>query len=87
MRFPKGFIWGAATSSYQIEGAYEEDGKGLSVWDAFCRKEGAINNGDNGDMACDHYHRYREDVDRSIPKAWTFTSDWWTRCWTKALCH
>ncbi len=62
MTFPKDFIWGAATASYQIEGGAYDDGKGLSVWDAFCRKEDAVWNDENGDIACDHYHRYREDV-------------------------
>lgn len=62
MSFPKGFVWGAAASSYQIEGAAHSDGKGLSVWDVMCRKEGAIWNGHTGDVACDHYHRYPEDV-------------------------
>jgi beta-glucosidase len=62
MAFPKGFLWGAATAAYQIEGAAYEDGKGLSVWDVFCKKDGAIWNGHTGDVACDHYHRYREDV-------------------------
>jgi beta-glucosidase len=62
MTFPKNFVWGAAAASYQVEGAAYEDGKGLSVWDMFCRKEGAIWHGQTGDVACDHYHRYREDV-------------------------
>jgi len=62
MGFPEGFVWGAATASYQVEGAAFEDGKGLSVWDAFCRKKGAVWNGQTGDVACDHYHRFREDV-------------------------
>lgn len=62
MNFPKDFIWGAATSSYQIEGAYQEDGKGLSIWDKFSHTPGKIVNGDTGDVACDHYHRYQEDV-------------------------
>jgi beta-glucosidase len=60
--FPAGFTWGAATASYQIEGAWNEDGKGLSVWDAFCRKPGNVWWGNSGDVACDHYHRYPEDV-------------------------
>ncbi len=60
--FPKGFVWGAASASYQVEGARDADGKGLSVWDMLCRKPGAIHNGHTGDIACDHYHRYREDV-------------------------
>jgi beta-glucosidase len=62
MTFPNEFAWGSATASYQIEGAMTEDGKGLSVWDAFCRKPGNIMNGDTGRYACDHYHRLDEDV-------------------------
>ena len=62
IRFPEGFIWGAATSSYQIEGAWNEDGKGESVWDAICHTKNVIHNDDTGDVACDHYHRYKEDV-------------------------
>lgn len=60
--FPKDFIWGVATSSYQIEGAAFEDGKGASIWDAFCTIPGKIENNENGLIACDHYHRYKEDV-------------------------
>lgn len=60
--FPDGFIWGAAAAAYQIEGAAAEDGKGPSVWDMFCKRPGAIWNGQSGDLACDHYHRYKEDV-------------------------
>lgn len=63
MQFPKEFVWGAATASYQIEGAAREDGRGESVWDRFCRVPGKVANMDNGDVACDHYHRYAEDVD------------------------
>jgi beta-glucosidase len=62
MAFPKNFVWGAAASAYQIEGAAFEDGKGWSVWDMMCRKEGATWKGQTGDIACDHYHRYKEDV-------------------------
>ena len=60
--FPEGFLWGSATSSYQIEGAATEDGRGPSIWDDFARKPGAIIDGSNGDIACDHYHRYKDDV-------------------------
>jgi beta-glucosidase len=60
--FPEGFEWGAATSAYQIEGAAFEDGKGLSIWDVFCLQPGRVANGESGEVACDHYHRYREDV-------------------------
>ncbi|MGB5438400.1 MAG: GH1 family beta-glucosidase [Gammaproteobacteria bacterium] len=59
---PKDFIWGAAASSYQVEGAAWRDGGGASVWDMLGRQPGRINNGDSGEVACDHYHRYREDV-------------------------
>jgi len=60
--FPPEFIWGAATASYQIEGAAREDGRGESVWDRFCATPGKVRNSDSGDVACDFYHRYREDV-------------------------
>lgn len=61
-QFPKNFRWGTATASYQIEGAVNEDGRGESIWDRFCATPGKILNGDTGEIACDHYHRYREDV-------------------------
>jgi beta-glucosidase len=60
--FPNEFLWGTATSSYQIEGAVREDGRSPSIWDALCRVPGAIRGGHDGDVAADHYHRYREDV-------------------------
>ncbi len=62
MSFPKDFVWGAAASSYQIEGAADEDGKGLSVWDMMSKVPGKIWEGNTGESACDHYHRYAEDV-------------------------
>jgi len=62
IQFPQGFLWGSATSSYQVEGAVNEDGRGESIWDTFCRVPNAIANGDNGDVSADHYHRYAEDV-------------------------
>ena len=61
-RFPESFAWGSATASYQIEGAVKADGRGPSVWDHFCAWDGKIFRGHTGDVACDHYHRYREDV-------------------------
>jgi beta-glucosidase len=60
--FPQGFVWGAASASYQIEGAASDDGKGPSIWDAFCKRPGAVWQGHTGEIACDHYHRWREDV-------------------------
>ncbi len=62
-QFPPDFIWGVATSAFQIEGAAKESGKGESIWDRFCRKPGAIADHSNGDIACDHYHRLDEDLD------------------------
>jgi len=61
-QFPDGFLWGTATAAYQIEGAHDADGKAPSIWDTFSHLPGKIENGDTGDVACDHYHRYREDV-------------------------
>jgi len=60
--WPEGFVWGVSTSSYQIEGAWNEDGRGPSIWDTRCHTQGKVANGDTGDVACDHYHRYPEDV-------------------------
>ncbi len=60
--FPARFVWGAATSSYQIEGAAREGGRGESIWDRFARTPGTIEDGSDGDTACDHYHRFRDDV-------------------------
>jgi beta-glucosidase len=62
LKFPNKFLWGAATSSYQIEGAWNEDGKGESVWDNICHNTKIVKNTDTGDIACDHYHRYKEDI-------------------------
>ncbi len=63
LNFPKGFIWGVSSSAYQIEGAWNEDGKGPSVWDWYSHLPGKTARGENGDTACDHYHRYKEDLD------------------------
>jgi beta-glucosidase len=62
MGFPADFVWGGATSAYQVEGAAFEDGRGLSVWDVFCQRENAVFDGHTGAVACDHYHHYPEDV-------------------------
>jgi beta-glucosidase len=59
---PADFRWGVATSAYQIEGAYAEDGRGVSIWDTYCRTPGMVEGGENGDVACDHYHRMPQDV-------------------------
>ena len=77
--FPSGFVWGTATSAYQIEGAVEEDGRGRSIWDTFSHTPGKIADNTNGDRANDHYHRYKEDV-RLIKelgvKAYRFSIAW-----------
>jgi beta-glucosidase len=62
VQFPEHFRWGTGTYSYQVEGAANEDGRGESIWDRFCSQPGTILNGDTGMVACDHYHRYREDI-------------------------
>lgn len=61
-RFPPGFAWGVSTSAYQVEGAVDEDGRGPSTWDEFCQRPGKIRDGHTGEVAADHYHRWREDV-------------------------
>lgn len=75
----KDFIWGVATAAYQIEGAWNEDGKGPSIWDTLTHEEGNVVDGGNGDVACDHYHRYREDVALMAElgvKAYRFSISW-----------
>src|ERR1700759_3676641 len=61
-KFPEGFLWGSATASYQVEGAVHEDGRGPTIWDTFSHTPGKTHNGDTGDVADDHYHRYKEDI-------------------------
>jgi beta-glucosidase len=61
--FPDGFLWGASTSAYQVEGAVDEDGRVPSIWDTYSHLPGKIDGGGTGDVACDHYHRWREDLD------------------------
>lgn len=77
--FREDFIWGAATASYQIEGAAFEDGKGLSIWDTHCMEPGNVLHGDTGNIACDHYHKYKEDVALMKEmglKAYRFSISW-----------
>lgn len=77
--FPKDFLWGTATSSYQIEGGATIDGKGPSIWDAFCQIPGKVANGDTGNIACDHYHKIEEDVllmKALNVKAYRFSISW-----------
>ena len=78
-RFPDGFRWGTATAAYQIEGAHDADGKGPSIWDTFSHLPGRIETGEDGDVACDHYHRYREDVGLIADiglNAYRFSTSW-----------
>ena len=79
MGFKKDFVWGAATASYQIEGAWNEDGEGLSIWDVFSHEPNKICEGHTGDVACDHYHRYKQDVKLMKQlgiKAYRFSISW-----------
>lgn len=79
MSFRNDFVWGAATASYQVEGAAYEDGKGLNIWDVFCREDGHVYEHHTGDVACDQYHRYREDVALMKQlglKAYRFSVNW-----------
>ncbi len=62
-QFPSDFTWGVATAAFQIEGASREDGRGASIWDTFCATPGKVQNGDTGEVACDHYHRWQSDLD------------------------
>src|SRR6201996_3609191 len=78
-RFPDGFLWGTATASYQVEGAWNEDGKGESIWDRFTHTTGKVRGGVTGDVACDQYHRYRQDIalaKRLNQKSQRFSISW-----------
>ena len=79
LTFPKGFLWGAASSAYQVEGAWKENGKGESIWDRFSHTPGNIQNNENGDIACDHYHLWQTDIqlmkELGLP-AYRFSTAW-----------
>lgn len=78
-KFPDGFLWGMATASYQVEGAWNQDGKGESIWDRWTHRQGHIKGGGTGDVACDHYHRYPEDIailKRLNQKSYRFSIAW-----------
>ena len=81
MKFPADFNWGVATSSYQIEGATSLDGRGPSIWDTFCATPGKVANGENGDVACDHYHRFPQDI--AIMKELGVTSYRFSIAWSR----
>ena len=81
IEFPSGFHWGTATASYQIEGAWREDGKGESIWDRFSHTPGRVKNGDTGDTACDSFHRYEEDV--SLLREMNLTSYRFSIAWPR----
>ena len=81
--FSKDFVWGAATAAYQIEGGAYEDGKGLSIWDTFCQRPGKIQASDTGDVACDSYHRFKEDV--AIMKELGLKGYRFSIAWTRIL--
>src|SRR5665213_480573 len=78
-QFPKNFYWGAATASYQVEGAWNQDGKGESIWDRYSHTAGKIKDASTGDVACDSYHRYKEDIallQQMHLTSYRFSIDW-----------
>jgi len=81
--FPRGFYWGAATAAYQIEGAVAEDGRGPSIWDTFTHTPGKIANNDTGDIACDHYHRWHEDIE--LMRQLNFNAYRFSVSWSRVL--
>lgn len=83
LQFPENFMWGVATSAYQIEGAWNEDGKGESVWDTFAHRPYSTRNNENGDTACDHYHRMPEDI--ALMKALGIPAYHFSISWTRVL--
>src|SRR5260221_2176327 len=79
LRFPEGFLWGAATAAYQVEGAVQEDGRRPSIWDIFSHTPGKTFHGDTGDIACDQYHRLEADLDLLVElgiPAYRFSVAW-----------
>ena len=83
LKFPDNFLWGTATCAYQIEGAVKEDGRGESIWEVFSHTPGKILNGDNGDVACDHYHRWQEDI--QLMKSLSLQSYRFSIAWPRIL--
>ena len=83
LAFPKEFVWGCASSAYQVEGAWNEDGKGPSIWDTFVHAPGHVVNGETGDVALDHYHRYKEDV--ALMKELGMDAYRFSVAWTRVL--
>ena len=83
LKFPENFLWGTATCAYQIEGAVNEDGRGESIWDVFSHTPEKIHNNDNGDVACDHYHRWQEDI--QLMKSLGFKSYRFSIAWPRIL--
>src|SRR5271165_3189794 len=81
--FPKNFYWGTATAAYQVEGAVREDGRGESIWDRFAHTPGKIKDGSSGDVACDNYHRYREDI--ALMRAMNLNSSRFSIAWPRIL--
>jgi len=83
LKLPNNFLIGSATAAYQIEGAVNEDGRKPSIWDDFCHTKGKIDNGHTGDIACNHYHRYQEDVD--IMKKMNLDAYRFSMAWSRIL--